>query len=725
MKSSSFYVKLVLIYLVNFDEIDKKDSRFMKILRLGFVGLCFLLIPFQQLFAQSNDALWQSPEQYQARCDEAINQTKLLVEDLKKLHDYKKLSLLNAYQQTFLQVDALEGWSSLLFNVHEDEKIRNVAQACEQKISKFKSDFFLDPDIFKVFQRIKDLETSPHDADQQAQRVYDLLIREFKRNGVQQSQEVRKRLSVINEEITQLSQDYLKNINQDRREITLNVKDLQGLTEDFIKPRTDAQTKKVKISTDYTDYFPVMQYASKREVRKQLYQLFMQRGYPQNKPVLEKLLKLRHEYAKTLGYDNWAQYHAEDKMAQKDQTIEQFINHLNDITKSVAQKEKQLLLTYLQKDEAQANTLEVWDRLYYTNLVQKDLFKFDPQQVRDYFEYNAVKNGIFDLYAELFGLEFVSVQNPVVWHPQVEQYEVKVGGKLLGKFYLDMHPRANKYKHAAMFPLQTGIKGGQIPIATLVCNFPEPKKGVKMEHKEVVTFFHEFGHLIHQLLAQQSTWLRLSGISVEWDFVEAPSQILEEWAFDETVLNRFARNSKNEQMPKELLQQLKASSEFAKALGISVQLFYAAYSFYLHHEEPTFDLLAKNKELYEKYAPFPFDDQSFFFANFGHLVGYSSGYYTYQWSLVIAKDLFTRFQKEGLMNLSTAREYAEKILAPGSMKSAGDLVKDFLGRPYQLDAYQKWLTNGQAQTQEENLKPNVPKTNAPVEQQAPIVPMPK
>ncbi len=678
-------------------------------MKIFIMQLCGLIFCWQSVYAQTQEVyLWKNAEQFKSFCDEGLGNAQTALMHFKKLNDGNRLSVLTAYQQIFVSIDPLEGWSSLLYNIHEDEKIRDVAQECEQRVSKFKSDFYLDTQAYEVLQKSKDFEIQ----DEQAKRLYELLMRDFKRAGVHLSAEIRKRLSQINDEITLLSQEYAKNINQDRKTAEFSPKDLMGLPDDFIKAHTDPKTQKAVISTDYPDYFPVLQYAKKRDVRKKLYELFMQRAYPINQNLLEKVLKLRYEYAKILGYQNWAQYNAEDKMVKNDQNIDIFLNNLNKITSQSAEQEKKQLLTYLQKDDSSATVLEFWDRLYYGNLAQKELYQFDTQQIREYFEYSAVKNGLLELYAHLFGVEFIQIPASA-WSNAVEVYEVKVSGKLIGKFFLDMHPRASKYKHAAVFPLQTGIKGGQIPIAALICNFPEPKKGTiaKMDHKEVVTFFHEFGHLIHHILAQQSSWLRLSGISVEWDFVEAPSQILEEWAYDVDVLKKFARNQKNEVIPTDLIKQLKAANDFGKALAVSVQLFYAAYSFYLHAQEPNFDLIAKNKELYAKYAPFPFHESNMFFANFGHLIGYSSGYYTYQWSLVIAKDLFSRFKKEGLLNRDTARDYAEKILAPGSTKSANDLVKDFLGREYSLDAYQQWLKQQPNQNDDRSpeLKPNTPK----------------
>ncbi len=259
-----------------------------------------------------------------------------------------------------------------------------------------------------------------------------------------------------------------------------------------------------------------------------------------------------------------------------------------------------------------------------------------------------------------------------------------------------MHPRKGKYKHAAMFPIQTGIKDGRMPMASLVCNFPNPAEGdhqALMEHNQVVTFFHEFGHLVHHLLARNTHWANLAGINVEWDFVEAPSQLLEEWSWDPEVLKRFAKRvDTGEPVPAEMVRAMRRAEEFGKGVAVMRQIFYTAYSFFLHNRDPsTVDLDRYTEEIYAKYSPYPALEKGHVYANFGHLMGYSSMYYTYQWSLVIAKDLFTRFKKEGLLNPDVARAYRRAILEPGGTRDAAELVEAFLGRPYNLDAYRAWL----------------------------------
>ena len=284
-----------------------------------------------------------------------------------------------------------------------------------------------------------------------------------------------------------------------------------------------------------------------------------------------------------------------------------------------------------------------------------------------------------------------------LWHKDVTAWDVHESGRHLGRFYLDLHPRPDKYGHAAQFDYRTGIAGRRLPHAVLVCNFPNPADsptGVAlMEHSEVETFFHEFGHLLHTIFSGHRRWMGNSGITTEWDFVEAPSQMLEEWCYDAEALQLFARHYQTgESIPARLVQGLRAAADFGKGLNAAHQMFYAAVSLNYYNRDPanmnTTNMLV---ELQERYSPFPYVEDTHFQCSFGHLDGYSAYYYTYMWSLVIAKDMFSKFAVEGLLNADTAMYYRNSVLDPGGSKKASDLVEDFLGRAFSFDAFEAWL----------------------------------
>jgi thimet oligopeptidase len=354
-----------------------------------------------------------------------------------------------------------------------------------------------------------------------------------------------------------------------------------------------------------------------------------------------------------------------------------------------------VLIARKQKDVPAPPSSNAWETATTRELVRKSEYDFDSQKMRPYLPYDRVKQGVLDLSSKMFDVEFRRVANAPVWDPSVECYEMYDGGKLAGRFYLDMHPRQNKYNHAAQFDIQTGVAGRQIPEAALICNLPGGEAGDPglMEFGDAKTFFHEFGHLLHTLFAGGQHWVGIGGIRTEHDFVEAPSQMLEEWMMEANVLQTFAKHYQtNEPIPTALVQQMKRANEFGKGLGVRRQMVYARTSLSCYDRPPAevnTDLLIKS--LTEKYQPFPFVDGTHWQCAFGHLDGYSAVYYTYMWSLVIAKDMFSQFDRANLMDPKVATRYRSTVLAPGGSAPAADLVAHFLGRPFSFESYRRWL----------------------------------
>jgi thimet oligopeptidase len=329
----------------------------------------------------------------------------------------------------------------------------------------------------------------------------------------------------------------------------------------------------------------------------------------------------------------------------------------------------------------------VWQSSYIQNLLRLEDYALDSQEVRTYFQYDRVRDGIFKLTEDLFGVEIEPWDTPT-WHEDVETFQIKENGQLLGRFYMDNHPRPAKYQHAAHWTLRTGIKDKQIPMSGLAQNFP---KGL-MEHSQVETFLHEFGHLLHNMFASTQKWSPVAGMSMERDFVEAPSQMLEEWIWDYDTLSQFAINEQGETIPKELVDKMVRARYFGRATGTATQIYYANLSLNFYNRDPeSFDLDELMKELEARYAAYPHLPGTHFYANFGHLNGYSSNYYTYQWSLAIATDLFSRFEEAGLRNTEVANDYRRTVLQAAGSKPASDFVADFLGREFSTDAYIKSL----------------------------------
>jgi thimet oligopeptidase len=316
---------------------------------------------------------------------------------------------------------------------------------------------------------------------------------------------------------------------------------------------------------------------------------------------------------------------------------------------------------------------------------------YDSEVIRPYFEYSRVLQGILDISSRMYGITYKPVTSAQVWHPEVTVYDVYDQSKLIGRIYFDMFPRENKYKHYATFTLATGKNGFRLPEYVLVCNFPKATGGPGlMERDDVITFFHEFGHLIHGIMKGNTKWAMGD---LENDFIEAPSQMFEEWPKDPAILKLFARHYKtNEPIPAALAEKARAADDFGRALNVRTQMFYAAISLDFYNRDPqgldTDKLVA---QLQERYTPFKYVEGTHMHTAFGHLNNYSAVYYTYMWSLVIAKDMFTEFKKDGLLNPEVAGKYRTTVLGASGTKPAADLVRDFLGRPYSFQAYADWL----------------------------------
>lgn len=646
--------------------------------------------------AATKEASWEMPAdkqaaEYFASCQADHGQIRQLMGAFaEEGKQFEAKALLSAINDIDLLLDKQVNLASLYANVHPNPAVRESAEACEQKFVELISEISLSRPLYEHIAAV-DIES----LDALDRRLVEHLIRDFKRAGVDKDETTRQRIKQLTEEINLIGQTFDKNIREGSRQLVLDsVEDLKGLPQDYIDAHQPNDEGKIVLTTAYPDYVPFMQYAENDELRRQFYVIFRQQAYPENKAVLKNLLEKRYELATLLGYKNYSAYITEDKMIGNPQNAQEFIDKVSAVATPRAEQEYQQLLKRLQEIDPSATQVTDWQKLYVEHLVKKEHYRVNAQEVRQYFHYDRVKQGIFDLTQAMFGVTIRPWDAPV-WHESVKAYEMWEGDRLIGRFYLDMHPRDGKYKHAAEFSVINGIEGVQVPVAALVCNFPggEGSPGL-MEHADVETFLHEFGHLLHNLFAgTNQRWLYFSGIRTEWDFVEAPSQMLEEWVWDADTLATFAHNDAGEVIPPELVEKMIAARDFGRGMWTKHQLFYAALSLGLYNTNPTdLDLNHAMKTIQSTYSPFGYVDDTYFYTSFGHLNGYSSIYYTYMWSLVIAADMHSEFVKKGLRNPEVAHHYRKTVLEPGGTKDAADLVKDFLGRPYSFDAFARDLS---------------------------------
>lgn len=603
---------------------------------------------------------------------------------------YTPQELLKAVNGIDIILDGQMNLASLYANVHPNAELRTSAEQCEQKFVELIGEISLSRPLYNHLQQVNIASLDTID-----QRFVEHMLRDYKRSGVDKDDATRSRIKALNEEINLIGQSFDKNIRDGARQLILNSPaDLKGLPQDYIDAHKPNEQGKIILTTAYPDYMPFMQYAESDELRRQFYIIFRQQAYPENKKVLHELISKRHELANLLGYKNYAAFITKDKMIKSPENAQTFIDKVSTVATPRAQVEYNQLLKRLKKIDPNAKKVADWQKIYIEDLVKKEQYQVNAQEVRQYFHYENVRQGIFDLTQTMFGIT-IKPWETKVWHDSVKAYQVFDGEKLIGRFYLDMHPREGKYKHAAEFSIVNGINGLQLPEAALVCNFPggDGSSGL-MEHTDVETFLHEFGHLLHNIFAgTDQRWMYFSGIKNEWDFVEAPSQMLEEWVWDAQTLASFARNDKGEVIPPSLVKKMVAGREFGKATWTKHQLFYAALSLGVYNQNPaSMELDHVMENIQSTYSPFGYVDDTYFYASFGHLNGYSSIYYTYMWSLVIAADMHSEFAKKGLRNPDVAHHYRKTVLEPGGKKDAADLVHDFLGRPYNFEAFAKDLS---------------------------------
>ena len=632
------------------------------------------------------------PNELKAACATALSGARAALARFKALPPQTPFeTVVDAWDAIGRPINAVAGACALFFQVHPDPAVREQSASTEQELSRFGTELSLDR---QAWERLAALDLGAA-AEPVARRIVEHALRDFRRAGVDRDSATRERVRALREELVEIGQEFTRNIAGDRRTVRLpeGRKALAGLPEDWIAAHPEGPDGSVTVSTDPTDYQPFMKYARHRGHREALYRAYMNRGTPANLAVLERMIARRHELATLLGFRSWADYATEDKMIKTADRAAEFIGRVTDLTASRMEAEVAELLAVASEERPGASELRDWDRNYDLEQLRRRRFDFDGRLARPYFAYERVRAGVFDVASRLYGLT-ITRRRLAAWHPDVETYDLSEQGRPLARFYLDMHPRPDKFKHAAMFDLVSGSEGGRLPEAALVCNFPRPsaQDPALLEPSEVTTFFHEFGHLLHHLLAGRHRWLAVSGISTEWDFVEVPSQLFEEWARDATVLQRFARHHESgEPIPLGLVERMRAANDFGKGLATRVQMFYAALALEYFRADPAgLDTTEVVRRLKPRYVPYQHEEGTAFQASFGHLEGYSALYYTYMWSLVLAKDLLGAFGGN-LLDDATARRYRRCVLEPGGSQDAEALVAAFLGRPFAFDAFEQWL----------------------------------
>ena len=587
--------------------------------------------------------------------------------------------------------------------VSPNAELRDSGQKAEQDVRNWMNALAQNEELYQAIKTYAD--TKPKLQGERA-RLLKHALRDFRRSGVSLPKADRDKLKALKKQLTEISIQFEKNIREDETRVPLTKAELKGMSADWLK--TQPQTDGVYlVGMDYPSFLPLMDYCDVEATRKKVWIVYKRRGGQKNVKVLERILKIRAQIAKLLKYKHTGDFETEVRMAKNAANVLAFYKKLRPLLRKKAKLDFEEFTNAKREHTGNPKAkLYPWDQSYYEKRLMKTKYAVDAEMVREYFPLNRVIDGLFSITQSLYGLEYRDITKQAgkyghkLWHPDVKFYEVrdKKSDTVLGWFFLDLHPRPNKYGHAAQWGLRPRKrwKDGKLtkPLAALVCNFTKPTKDkpALLSHDEVETFFHEFGHCLHSILTE-AEYGEFSGTAVARDFVEAPSQMFENWVWDAKVLAKFSTHYKTgKPLPADLLKGMIRARFLASGMKAEHQIYYGMVDM-TYHTTPdgVVDTTKVGLDLFgeiELYDPVP---NTWFQSAFGHLTGYQAGYYGYLWSLVYASDMFQRFKELGMLNPKAGMYYRKKILARGGTVDAMDMVKDYLGREPKFTPFLKHL----------------------------------
>ncbi|WP_438481378.1 M3 family metallopeptidase [Oleiharenicola lentus] len=612
------------------------------------------------------------------------------------------------FATTFAACDAIVGGltqaSLVIATVAEsspEAAMRDVANEMNVKLQEWIVSLDYREDLYRVLKQVADARPK---LSAEEQRLVDEFMRNYRRAGLALPAAERAEVEKLRKELAALTTEFAVNINAARAPLDFTVEELAGVPESFLSsPGIKQADGKYRVMANVTWHATaIAENAESAEVRRRVSLARLQLARDTNVPVLKKLIVLRANIAKRLGYATWADFQIETRMAKNGATAVKFEEAL--VTglqpKFAAEQEtlRKLKAAHTGKPDA---VIESWDVAYYTNKLLKERYAVDGEKLRDFFPYQATLEGMFAIYQKIFGLKFTEVAPPYVWAPGVQLYVVQdsTTSTPMGAFYLDMFPRDGKFNHFACFPLKTGrvLAGGsyELPIAALLCNFPAPSadKPSLLKQNDVVTLFHEFGHVMHGMLSR-SKFMMQGGFMVPQDFVEAPSQMLENWVWDKAVLDTFAADYRDpaKKIPAETVAALIAARQATEGFATRRQLTFGLIDLSMHslslEAAENYDVVAQSNAVFSRVSlAVPADTA--FVAYFGHLAGYDAGYYGYQWAKVLAIDMASVFKNApgGFLDEKVGRRLRDEVYAVGHTRDVGESVEKFLGRARSQQPY--------------------------------------
>ncbi len=602
----------------------------------------------------------------------------------------------------------LDRISSIFFNLNSaetNEEIQKIAQEVSPLLAEFSNDITLNEDLFKriktVYQKRDELNLSIEQTT-----LLEKRYKSFSRNGANLSEEKKKRLREIDAELSKLKLKFGENILAETNKYEMHLiaeNDVDGLPNGAKEAAAQLSKSKDKkgwlITLDYPSYIPFMKYAKNRELRKELSLAFGSKSFKgddvDNQENVLKIARLRHERANLLGYETHAHFVLEERMAETPEKVHSFLNELLEKAKPAAAREFKQLENFA-KELNGIDRLEKWDGSYYSEKLKQKLFNLDDEQLKPYFKLENVISGVFKVAEKLFGLQFEQVFDIDKYHQEVKTYRVHdLEKNFIAIFYADFHPRAGKRGGAWMTSFKSQWKKDNEnvrPHISNVCNFTpstETKPSL-LTFNEVTTLFHEFGHGLHGMLAN-TTYPSLSGTSVYWDFVELPSQVLENWCYEKEALELFAKHYETgEVIPMELVQKIKESASFQEGMATLRQLSFGLLDMSWHGADPTdiTNVKAHETVVFSGTNLYPDTPETCMSTAFAHIFqgGYSSGYYSYKWAEVLDADAFAYFKEEGIFNKKVAAKFKNHVLSKGGTENPMVLYKRFRGAEPKVEA---------------------------------------
>jgi thimet oligopeptidase len=579
------------------------------------------------------------------------------------------------------------GKGGFMARVHADLDVRDAGQQAEESIEKWQVGLTFRDDLAAAVRAYAETDEARGLSGERA-RFLEHWQRDFRRAGQELGAQDRGEVLRLRGRLVELSVAFQRNVDDVQDGLELTRDDLVGLDASYIdRLRPGATPGTYRVSLDYPELFPFLESSERRDLREQLLRKDLNKARDTNVPVLEEALRLRRRIAELLGYPSWAAYAIEVRMAKTPDAVDRFYEELVGPLTARAHGELEALGELLAVDTG-SRDIQAWDWRHYDDQQRRRDYGVDQAQVSGYFPLDRVLDGMLALTGDVLGVDYERVADARAWHPDVMLYAMRdrASGRLLAHCYLDLFPREGKFGHAAAWTLDPPqeVPGRErIPaISAIVANFTKPSADAPslLRHTEAVTLFHEFGHVLHQCLSRTEL-TRFAGTQTETDFVEAPSQIMENWTWDAEVLGRFARHFQTgEPIPAGLVGQLVAARDLNIALRTLRQCYFGFVDLGMHGPELERDLDAIYRRAWAVTA-LPFPEGTFDPASFAHVMGgYDAGYYGYLWSSVFGDDMFSRFAAEGVASPEVGAEYRREILERGGSRDADDLLRSFLGR---------------------------------------------